>query len=131
MTSQGTRQCERICFEQEVSAPRATWLAVSAVLICAILVSADALASYRPELPVATPADGAAYLVSDILPRYVEEHPDHPPLDSDLEVELGEVSDGYVAPREDVPSARIRLKRPERERRTCSASTSSRTASLG
>ena len=81
------------------------------MLICAILVSADVLASYRPELPVATPADGAAYLVTDILPRYVEEHPDHPPLDSDLEVELGEVSDGYVAPREDVPSARIRLKR--------------------
>ncbi|MEE8314416.1 MAG: ShlB/FhaC/HecB family hemolysin secretion/activation protein [Myxococcota bacterium] len=77
----------------------------------ALLISARAVAA-APEVPgIATPADGQAYLVTEFLPRYVADHPQHPPLSTVLEagVELGEVSDGYVAPRAGVPTRRIRL----------------------
>ncbi len=59
----------------------------------------------------ATPADGKAYVVTQILPRYVNDHPQHPPLGAILaaEVELGKVTDGYVGPRKGVPIRKFRL----------------------
>ena len=57
------------------------------------------------------PADGRSYVVTQILPRYVDDHPQHPPLSAILAagVELGEVADGYVGPREGVPMRKVRL----------------------
>ena len=59
----------------------------------------------------AMPADGRAYVVTQILPRYVDDHAQHPPLGALLaaDVELGEVTDGYVGPRKGVPIRKFRL----------------------
>jgi hypothetical protein len=56
-------------------------------------------------------ADGLRFTVTDFELLYAREHPDLPPL-ADLrrvEVELGVTAQGYVAPRANVPSERLRL----------------------
>lgn len=56
-------------------------------------------------------ADGLRFRVDRILLSYAKEHPDAPPLGEllALEVDLGLTSQGYVASREGVPPARIKL----------------------
>ena len=74
----------------------------------ALMVSPAALARWQG----ATAADGPAYPVSELVLQYLhEDHPGHPPLEEimALEVELGDTTQGYVAPREGVPSVTIRL----------------------
>ncbi len=59
----------------------------------------------------ATAEDGAKYAVSRFVLEYRTEHPQHPPIDDVLgaTVKLGVVPDGYVAYREGLPSATIRI----------------------
>lgn len=75
-------------------------------------IDTDQLAA-QPSGPVApTAADGPAYPVSEFVFRYLhEDHPGHPPLEDvmQLEVELVDTPQGYVAPREGVQSVTIRL----------------------
>lgn len=61
---------------------------------------------------IALPADGRAYAVAQLVPRYVRDHPQLPPLGAILatRVELGEVDDGYVAPRAELPSRELPLR---------------------
>lgn len=62
-------------------------------------------------MPQATRADGLEFEVQEFVLEYARDHPDHPPLDEILaiEVELGRVERGYVAPRAGVPVERVRL----------------------
>ena len=64
-----------------------------------------------PGLPQATPADGLPYRIDAFELSYAQDNPENPPIAEimNLEIELGEVADGYVAPREDLPLLRIRL----------------------
>ena len=56
-------------------------------------------------------ADGPSYPVSAFELQYVRENPGLPPIEEllQLEVELGRSYQGYVAPRENVPSITLRL----------------------
>lgn len=60
---------------------------------------------------IALALDGDAYLIGEFEPEYAEPHPDHPPLDSvrTAEITLGKVADGYVAPREGIPTVEVTL----------------------
>ncbi len=63
-----------------------------------------------------TDADGPAYTVSEFVLRYVHRgHPQHPRRGRlmRLKVTLGETPQGYVAPRDGVPAASIRLEELE------------------
>jgi len=62
-------------------------------------------------LPPAEAADGRAYRVSQLQFRYVHSLMELPSPDyiKQWEVELGRVADGYVAPRDGVPTERITL----------------------
>lgn len=56
--------------------------------------------------------DGNAYPVAGFRLEYAKEHPRHPDLEPllDLEITLGQVEDGYVEPRDGLPSARVTLR---------------------
>ena len=96
-------------------------LAAVLVAVAVAWASADPAAASEPAavlppdaLPgqfAATRADGLRYRIDAFELSYAEDHPEHPPIAEimDLEIELGEVFDGYVAPREDLPLWRIRL----------------------
>jgi hemolysin activation/secretion protein len=62
-------------------------------------------------LPEPTRADGLPYDVTAFELAYAREHPEHPPIEElmNLEVELGQVAGGFVAPREGIPHVRIEL----------------------
>ncbi len=59
----------------------------------------------------ATAEDGAKYAVSRFVLEYRTEQPQHPPIDDVLgaTVKLGVVPDGYVAYREGLPAATVRI----------------------
>jgi hemolysin activation/secretion protein len=59
----------------------------------------------------ATERDGGRYPVSRFLIEYHSEHPEHPSIDDLMEavVRLGVTPDGYVAYREGMPSAELRI----------------------
>lgn len=59
----------------------------------------------------ADPSDGPAYPVSGIRLEISSSQPDHPALValSDFRLKLGQVADGYVAPRKGVPEADVPL----------------------
>jgi hemolysin activation/secretion protein len=59
----------------------------------------------------ATAADGPAYTVGRFDIAYGQTNPDLPPIEvfESLQVRLGEVASGYVAPREGVPTVTLRL----------------------
>ena len=94
---------------------------VAMACACLLLIAAPTWAqaddadepAAQPSGPVvATAADGPAYPISEFVFRYLhEDHPDHPPLSElmALEVQLVDTPQGYVAPREGVPSVTIRL----------------------
>ncbi len=55
--------------------------------------------------------DGLSYRVSEFSLQYAREHPDQPSVEElrAIEIELGRLPSGYVAPREGVPTERITL----------------------
>jgi len=59
----------------------------------------------------ASSGDGPVYMVDEVLPEYVEYHPNHPRLAEldRVEFELGRTSDGYIAPKLGVRMIRFRL----------------------
>jgi hemolysin activation/secretion protein len=65
----------------------------------------------KPEEEVKSADDGPAYVVARFLMEYKTEHPLHPSLDeiADWKVRLGVTPEGYVAPREGLPSVEVRI----------------------
>lgn len=60
----------------------------------------------------AAKSDGGRYPIAGFEVHYAEDHPRHPSLDDILaaDVTLGRVDDGYVAPRDGIPEAKIALR---------------------
>jgi hypothetical protein len=90
-----------------VSIALATFLATLAGSILGLLAAGSAWAE-QPALPY-DEIEGPIFVVSDFVLEYAEEHPDQPARDSllPLEVELGRIDSGYVAPRHGVPSESV------------------------
>ena len=65
----------------------------------------------KTALPSPIPEDGEAYPVSKFVLRYSYEHPQLPSLDDVMQtrIVLGQVADGYVAPRDETPVVEFHL----------------------
>jgi hemolysin activation/secretion protein len=87
----------------------------ASVDLAALGLGAPALASDAAAPTGACPqtrsADGPSYLVSSIEILYQDPNPQFPPPEEMalLEVELGEAPDGFVMPRPELPSTRLRI----------------------
>ena len=84
-----------------------------AIYALALLLSTPGLAWSNADSTrsAATRADGPRYTVMNFTVQYAEAHLGHPPLSEiiQLPIELGRVSDGFVAPRPDGPTVLIHL----------------------
>jgi hemolysin activation/secretion protein len=92
-------------------------------LLAAALIGLSAPAAARPqdEPGAPSPADGPAYVISSFILQYVRDHPQLPPADSlmQIEIPLGQTEQGFVALRSDddaTPLVPLRLiDLPDRE----------------
>ncbi|MCH8344311.1 MAG: ShlB/FhaC/HecB family hemolysin secretion/activation protein [Planctomycetes bacterium] len=71
----------------------------------------DTATEATQELPAPIEADGPSYPVSALVLQYLRENPQHPALEEvmQIEVALVQTAQGFVAPRAEVPSVRLRL----------------------
>lgn len=79
--------------------------------VALLALAAIALATVPVSAQEALPEDGPTYPIDAIQLRYLRDNPMHPPIEGamDIEVELGQTTTGYVAPRDEVPPITLRL----------------------